>query len=57
MLLPLLLAIAGQSTPLPPPAANPTVSPKPAAKLPPANALPPPGDGEEEREEHCEASF
>ncbi len=40
MLLPLLLILAAQSTPLPPPAANPTPSPKPADKLPPANALP-----------------
>ena len=40
MLLPLLLALTAQTTPLPPPAANPPRSPKPANKLPPATPLP-----------------
>lgn len=40
MLLPLLLTLAAQDIPLPPPAANPTRSAKPADKLPPANPLP-----------------
>lgn len=40
MLLPLLLTLAAQDVPLPPPAANPTRSARPADKLPPANPLP-----------------